>query len=154
MFARALFFALAVMSAAAGARAEPAGDYARVEVAPTKTSIYVGTVAMTMPTFVRRGNTYVAPYAARVFPFFFYSEKGSLTVDVTDAQLAGLAAGRPLDFTGHAVRSDGVERRVTGRATPHDPKSGTLKVRVYVSRRIDLVFNTTYRFEAEPTAAR
>jgi hypothetical protein len=44
------------------------------------------------------------------------------------------------------VRSDGVERRVEGKATPVDATSGKIKVRVFVSKRIELIFNTTYRF--------
>lgn len=134
--------------AAPGLAAAAAGPYDRVDIAPTRTSIYIGVVSMTLPPLVRRGITYSAPYAARVFPYFFESEKGTLYVDVTDAQLDDLAHGKPIEFTGLGVRSDGVERRVTGKATPTDPVSGKIKVRVFVSKHIDLIFNTTYRFGA------
>lgn len=110
---------------------------------------------MTLPTLVREGGTYVAPYAAEVFPFFFYNEEGVLRVDVTDAQLEQLARGETIEFSGRGVRSDGVERRVAGKATPSDADTGRIKVRVLVSKRIELIFNTTYRFlkEASPIAA-
>lgn len=129
------------------ATAAPPRDYERVVVAPTKTSIYIGSVSMTMPPFVRKGGHFEAAYIAKVFPYFFYNENGTLSVDVSDQMLRALARGEPIEFKGRAVRADGVERRVEGRATPADARSGKLKVRVFVSRRIELIFNTTYRFE-------
>ncbi len=147
MLRRRRFLSIGLVLAAVGhAAGLSTPDYARVTVAPTRTSIYIGTVAMTMPTFVRNDGTYSAPYQADVFPFFFEDEKGTLSVDVTDAELELLASGRTIEFTGRGVRDDGVVRRVEARATPHDPQSGALKVKVYVSKRIVLVFNTTYRF--------
>lgn len=133
---------------AAGARAaapEP-GRYERVDVAPAKTSIYIGSVTMTMPGFTRAAGIYSSTYEAKVFPFFFSSEHGRLSVDIADAQLAQLARGEAIEFKGEAVNADGAARRIEGRATPADAASGRLKVRVFVSRRIELIFNTTYRF--------
>lgn len=131
---------------------EAIGAFSCVDVAPTKTSIYVGTVSMTMPRFQRIGTHYETTYAAKVFPYFFSSEKGQLQVEISDEQLQRLARGEPIEFSGLAVRTDGAERRVEGKATPADPVSGKLKVRVYVSKRIELIFNTTYRFPAAPDA--
>jgi len=131
-------------SAAEGGRAPR--DWRQVDVATTKTSIYIGTVTMEMPTFTRGAGTYTAPYAAKVFPYFFYNESGTLTVDVTDPQLQDLAAGKPIDFSGTAVRKDGALRRVTAKATPADASHGKLDVHVFVSKRIQLIFHTTYRF--------
>jgi hypothetical protein len=119
----------------------------QVDVAPTKTSIYIGTVSMTMPTFVRHGGTFEASYTAKVFPFCFYNEKGTLTVAISDTQLDDLVAGRTITFTGRGVRDDGAPRPVEGKATPIDAKSGKLKVRVTVSKHVELIFNTTYRFQ-------
>ena len=120
--------------------------FSRVEVAPAKTSIYLGSVTMTMPTFVRVNGGYDAPYVAKVFPFFFYNESGRLRVEISDAALEQLGRGEPIEFTGRALRDDGAERRVEGKATPTDASSGKLKVRVFYSKRIELIFNTTYRF--------
>lgn len=142
-------FALCVGLLAGGhtvAANRPATDYARVEVAPTKTSIYIGSVAMTMPAFTRTADTYTSTYEAKVFPFFFSNESGRLSVEISDALLQRLAAGEPIEFTGRAVNESGAERRIEGKATPADAASGKLKVRVFVSRRIELIFNTTYRF--------
>jgi hypothetical protein len=120
--------------------------YERVVVAPAKTSIYLGTVSMTMPAFVRVNGGYEADYAAKVFPFFFYNEAGRLRVEISDAALRQLARGEPIEFKGRARREDGAERKVLGKATPADATSGKIKVRVFYSKRIELIFNTTYRF--------
>jgi hypothetical protein len=120
--------------------------FQRVEVAPTKTSIYVGSVAMTMPVFTRADGAYRSTYAAKVFPYFFSNETGRLSIDLPDDKLLALERGEPVEFVGHAVNHDGDERRITGKATPTDATTGKLKVRVLVSKRIELIFNTTYRF--------
>lgn len=120
--------------------------WSKVDVAPTKTSIYVGTVSLRMPTFVRQGATFSAPYSAKVFPYFFYNEDGTLTVDVTDEQLRSLAGGQQIKFEGTAVTHDGATRKVTARATPKDATNGKLDVHVWVSNRIQLIFHTTYHF--------
>ena len=127
----------------------PAG-YSRVIVAPTKTSIYVGSVSMTMPEFVRVNDGFEAAYVANVFPYFFYNENGRLRVDISAESLRALERGEPVEFKGRAVREDGAERRVEGKATPINRAAGKIKVRVFYSKRIELIFNTTYRFPDVP----
>ena len=134
------------LAAVAGEPLPP--HYERVEVAPAKTSIYLGTVAMTMPPFTRSDGGYEASYEATVFPFFFYNEAGRIRIELPDDLLRKLERGEPVDFSGRAIREDGAMRRVEGRAMPTDARSGNLKVRVFYSRRIELIFNTTYRFTA------
>lgn len=124
-------------------------NYAQVEVAPAKTSIYIGRVTMTMPAFARKDGRYEASYEAKVVPYFFYNEAGRLAIEVSDEQLRALARGEAIEFRGRAVRSDGEERRVEGKATPADATSGKIKVRVFVSKRVELIFNTTYRFKPQ-----
>jgi len=152
-FPRLFAVGLGLLAAAGPAPAvdRPAEAYARVEIAPTKTSIYVGTVSMTMPAFTRDGGTYSSTYVARVFPYFFSNESGRLSVDISDERLQRLGRGEAIEFSGRAVNDSGAERRIEGKATPADAASGKLKVRVFVSRRIELIFNTTYRFpDAKP----
>lgn len=144
LFAVGLGLLAAVVPASAAD--QPAAAYARVEVAPTKTSIYIGTVSMTMPGFTRTGGTYSSTYVARVFPYFFSNESGRLSVAISDELLQRLGRGEAIEFSGRAVNDSGAERRIEGTATPADAASGKLKVRVFVSRRIELIFNTTYRF--------
>ena len=121
-------------------------DYDRVVVAPTKTSIYLGVVSMTMPAFKRSGSGYEASYVAKVFPFFFYNEAGQLRVEIPDEALRRLARGEGIEFKGRAVTEEGAERVVEGKATPTDSARGRIKVRVFYSKRIQLIFNTTYEF--------
>jgi hypothetical protein len=127
--------------------AEPLSPrYRQVETGPTKTSIYVGTVTIALPPFQRVGNDYVTTYTTKVFPFFFYNENGRLWIEVSDAQLRQLERGERMAFKGHARNDAGDERRVEGYATATDATSGKIKVRVFATKSIELIFNTTYRF--------
>jgi hypothetical protein len=119
----------------------------QVEIAPTWTSIYIGTVSLKMPAFTRTpAGDYQSTYAARVLPLFFYNESGRLSIQVSNDALAKLQRGEPIDFSGRAVNQDGEDRPITGKATPADAAGGKIKVRVRVSAKIELIFNTTYRF--------
>lgn len=137
---------LTLATAAARAAERPLSAYDRVDIAPTKTSIYIGSVSMTTPTFTRKNGVYEATYSAKVFPYFFSSEKGSMSVALSDDNLRKLEKGETIEFSGKAINTDGEERRIEAKATPTDAASGKIKVRVFVSKRIELIFNTTYRF--------
>ena len=146
--------ALALIAGVARADEPDLRRYDRVEIAPTKTSIYIGSVSMTMPPFVRAGSVaFESTYVAKVFPFFFQSENGRLSVAFSDDALRRLERGERVEFTGQAVATNGDQRRVEGHATPEAPgvPSGKIKVRVFVSKRIELIFNTTYRFPDSPS---
>jgi len=155
MFFRALPLLLGLLAAMTPARAEDVAlrGYDTVEVAPTKTSVYIGTVSMTMTGFKRKAGAYTADYVAKVFPFFFYGEKGRLTVELSDDALRRLTRGETVEFSGRAWNEAGEERRVEGKATPADTTAGKLKVRVFVTKKIELIFNTTYQFPP-PTAGK
>jgi hypothetical protein len=123
--------------------------YRRVEVAPTKTSIYFGTVSLTLPPLERRQDEYTTTYEATVFPFFFYNETGRLWIECSDEQLRRLERGERVAFQGRAQRANGSEHRVKGTVTPADATSGKVKVRVFATMSVELIFNTTYRFTGE-----
>ena len=123
--------------------------YDRVEVATAKTSIYLGSVTMTLTPFLRKNGLYHSDYHAKVFPFFFYNEDGWISIEVPDDALRQLAKGETIQFKGRGMSSDGDERHIEGRAVPADANTGKLKVRVFVSKRIQLIFNTTYRIGPE-----
>ena len=148
---RVTVFVLSILALLATAQATEAtvALYDRVDIAPTKTSIYIGSISMTMPMFQRQGITYSSTYAAKVFPYFFESEKGELSIDIPDEALRQLERGEVIQFSGRGKNTDGEERRIEGRAIPADARSGKIKVRVFVSKRIQLIFNTTYRFPPE-----
>ncbi|HEV8072584.1 MAG TPA: hypothetical protein VGP21_00510 [Opitutaceae bacterium] len=124
--------------------------YNKAAIEPVKTSIYVGYVKLTTPIFTRTHAGYVSTYDAFVFPFFFWSEHGRMTIEASDDDLRQLARGETVLFKGHAENSDGETRLIVGRAIPQDASQGKLTVRLFVSKRIQLVFNTTYRFVGGP----
>lgn len=146
----ALLCILALVQASMGRGAEaPLATFDHVAIEPTKTSIYIGTVSMTMPTFVRKNGAYESAYVAKVFPYFFYNEKGTLAIAMPEESLRKLERGEPVEFSGRAVNTAGEERRIEGKATPDQEPGGLkgkIKVRVFVSKRIELIFNTSYRF--------
>ncbi|MEN9813553.1 MAG: hypothetical protein RL479_2239 [Verrucomicrobiota bacterium] len=126
----------------------------RAEVEPAWTSIYVGAVTLRTTGFSRGPDgAFTSSYTARVIPYFPANETGTIAITVPDADLVRLLAGEAVDFQGAARNQQGEAREVSGRATPVDSRHGRLKVRVRVSPRIELIFNTTYRFpEAAPAA--
>jgi hypothetical protein len=137
---------LAPWGFAAGATEDPGlRRYDRVTVEPVSTSIYVGSVALTATPFIRKNAVYHANYVAKVFPYFFWGEKGWITIEMSDDDLRRLGQGEVVQFKGRGQNSDGEDRRIEGRAVPADANSGKIKVRVWVSKRIELIFNSTYR---------
>ncbi len=124
--------------------------FAEATVETAKTSIYIGSVTLKMPPFKRAGDTYESTYQARVFPYFFYNESGRIAITLTDEELARISSGETVYFNGHAEDTTGDPRRIEGRVVPDDADSGKIKVRVWVSKNIELIFNTTYRFTGRP----
>jgi hypothetical protein len=119
--------------------------YSVVTAAPVSTWVYVGTVTLNATPFIRHGGQYAARYTAKVFPYFFYNESGAMLIDVSDDALRKLAAGAAIAFTGRATRSDGAVRTLDGTATSSGAAGGTIKVKIHVSKKVTLVFDTTYR---------
>ena len=128
-----------------------AGPYDRVEIPVTKTSIYVGNVTLIPGLLERRDGAYATTYQAKVFPYFFLSESGQLQIDFSDEQLAQLERGERVTFTGTAHNKDGEPRRIEGHATAASAgaSEGTIKVRIFVTKKIELIFNSQYRFKPE-----
>jgi len=154
MLLRRAVLLAALLALPTRAAEQPLRAFDQVEVAPARTSIYVGSVALTCAKLTRTQGVFSTSYAANVFPYFFYSEKGTLSIDFTDEMLRRLECGEAVEFKGRAVRTDGDERRVKGKATPANAASGQVKVRVFYSKRIELIFNTTYRFSGVDSSAR
>lgn len=121
--------------------------YQRATVATAKTSIYIGNVKLSTESFTREGDVYSSTYVAKVFPLFFMSESGRISITITDDNLRQLAAGERVHFTGEGFDTSEEPRKIEGHADPADERSGKIKVRVWVSKNIELIFNTTYRFD-------
>ena len=128
------------------ARPALAAPHDEVTIETVKTSIYVGSVTLHVPPMKREQETYHTTYRAKVFPYWFHNEHGTLSINLSDADLARLEAGETVEFTGHALNHKGQGREVTGRAQPQGDRHGKLKVRVRVTEKIELIFNTTYTF--------
>ncbi len=122
-------------------------DPGSVVVERSRTSIYVGTVSLTMPPLARDGLSFRGTYVTKVFPYFFYNESGRLTIDLPENAFVRLAAGETVHFTGDAQNTQGEPRRIEGRAVPASAHEGKIKVRVFVTPKIELIFNTAYRFQ-------
>jgi len=140
-----LLLGLALAPLARAGELDPS-RYDKVDIPPVRTSIYIGRVTLTLAGLVRHHETYTSAYSAKVFPYFFYNEQGHLSITVTDEMLQRLAKGETVQFQGSGLSSDGEERHIEGKAVPVDALSGHIKVRVFVSKHIQLIFNTTYRF--------
>ena len=148
MRSRLWIFIALVSALLPGVRADSSTPkpYETVVIDTVKTSIYVGSVTLRTAPLKRNGDEYDADYHAKVFPYFFESEKGHLSITFTNADLAALAKGQAVFFKGHAENSDHQPRRIEGRALPADAKHGKIKVRVFVTQKIQLIFNAEYRF--------
>lgn len=135
----------------AGAAPPAAGPPTQALVDATRTSIYLGSVRLTLTPLRLGGGAFAADYAARVVPFLFFSEHGHLSIDFSDDQLGRLVRGETVEFKGRARSSSGAERRIEGRAVPAGPGTarGKIKVRVFVGK-IQLIFNSAYRIEPAP----
>jgi len=121
------------------------GDWVSVTVAPMKTSIYVGSVTLRTGIFQREGDKFSTTYEAKVWPWFFWSETGRITMTLPFADLAKLAKGERVEFTGEAINYHNKPRKVTGRADRIDGATGKIKVRISVDDT-ELIFNGGYRF--------
>lgn len=118
----------------------------KVEVETSSTSIYIGKVTLLIARLSRNDSVYSGEYKARVFPYFFMNEHGTFRISIPDEALTKLARGESVDFTGEAENGSREPRKVTGRATPDNQVEGKIKVRIFVTERIQLVFNTRYKF--------
>jgi hypothetical protein len=119
----------------------------KISIETSSTSIYIGRVTLYLTPLIRQNGVYSAEYKAKVFPYFFFNEHGSFRIEVSDDDLARVARGETVEFKGHAESSSHEERKITGRASPDDAAHGKIKVRIFATEKIQLIFNTTYRFE-------
>lgn len=140
-----------LLGAATGLRAAPppaaTTGWDRVLIPPMKTSSFFGSVTLITEPLVRQGSTLVTGYEARVWPWFFWSETGRITITLTDANLASMARSETTEFTGEASNHKKKPRQVTGRAVPTDAFSGKFKIRIMADGH-EVIFNGGYRLES------
>ncbi len=121
------------------------GDWDSVTIQSVKTSIYVGSVTLTTGELQREGGKYTTTYEAKVWPWFFWSETGRISITLPDSDLERLARGERVEFTGEAHNHKNKPRTITGRADRTDAATGKIKVRIGVDDT-EIIFNSTYRF--------
>lgn len=130
--------------------AAASSPYDTVLIPKVKTSIYLGSVSLTLTPFVRDEATgiYAADYKATVVPFFMFNERGNLRVLFTAEQITRLERGERVDFAGDGKNHRNAARPITGHAQADAPGllTGKIKVRVFVTKKQALVFDTTYTF--------
>ena len=149
---------LIAFALAAATPALRAGDdlarFDQVAIKPATAYIYIATVTMTIPAFSRHEGVYSSTYAARVFPIF-YTERGRIWIDIPDAALRRVASGEAIYFTGHAINDSGDGRKIVGHAVPTGISGGKISVRVFVTKRISVTYDTTYELlgTVQPQAA-
>ena len=124
------------------------GRPTRVLVDATRTSIYLGSVRLTLSPFRYQDGGYLADYTAKVVPFLFFNERGHISIEFPEDSLRRLLRGETVQFKGQARNHAGEERRIEGRAVPAGAgiARGKIKVRVHVGK-IELIFNSTFRIE-------
>jgi hypothetical protein len=129
------------------AHAATATPYDKITIETSSTSIFIGKVTLYLAPLIRQNGTFTAEYKAKVFPYFFMNEHGTFRIEVSDDDLSRLARGETVEFKGQGENGGREPRKITGRATPDDATHGKIKVRIFVTEKIQLIFNTTYRAE-------
>lgn len=134
-----------------GCRALSAADEQlpeKVAVPPMRTSIYVGSVTLSVTEFERSSGSlyYSAEYHARVIPWWFWTESGTITLKPTEDAIEQLLAGETIEVDGEATNHHGKPRTVSARIRPSDDGAGTIKVRIDAGGT-KLVFDGSYTLQ-------
>lgn len=137
---------LGLLTGLRAAEPQPAAAWDQAEVAPSKTSIYVGSVSLKPGVLTRTGTTLSAHYEVKVKPWVFWSETGQITLTVPELELANLARGERAEFTGTATNHKNKPREVSGYAQPTDATTGKIKVRIQADG-FTLIFNSSYELK-------
>ncbi len=140
-----LFLLTAVCGRLCADTSQSVGDWDSVTVAPVKTSIYVGSVTLITGVFQREGDVFNTTYEAKVWPWFFWSESGRISITLPQSELLRLSRGERVEFKGEAFNQKNKPRHVTGHADRVDAATGKIKVRIGVDDT-EIIFNGTYRF--------
>jgi hypothetical protein len=120
----------------------------RMEIEPSSASLAGGKANLTTTALRREAAKYVGNYDIKVRPYFFKSEKGTLSFAVSDELLRKLAKGTVVDFAGSAVTTgSGKSRAVKVRVTPAGVgmANGSLTISI-TTENGELVFATEYTF--------
>ena len=94
----------------------------------------------------RNAGTYIGDYELTVSPYFFMSEKGTLSMIVSDESLRKLTQGIPVSVTGQATTTkSGKTRAVNAKLTPAVKDRGSVTFS-FTEMDTKLIFKTSYQF--------
>lgn len=115
----------------------------RVELPVMRTSIYIGSVKLTTTAFLPSAEIYTATYEAKVTPWVWWNESGTISLTVTPDEYDRLLRGETIELKGEATNDQGKVRHVSVRAQPDDATRGRIKVRI-LAKGTTLIFNSSY----------
>jgi hypothetical protein len=144
-------FVIMIAGFGTGAKEKPAagrGGTSCMEIEPCSASLAGGKAKLTTTALQRGGAKYTGNYDIKVSPYFFKSEKGTLSFDVSDESMRKLATGTTVDFAGRAVTSGtGKSRAVKVKLKPAGAglANGNLTIAIATTNG-ELVFKTVYTF--------
>ena len=124
------------------------GETSRMEIEPCSATLAGGKAKLTTTSLRRGPAKYTGNYDIKVSPYFFKSENGTLSFDVSDESMRKLATGTTVDFAGRAVTNGtGKSRAVKVKLRPAGAglANGNLTISIATTNG-ELVFKTAYTF--------
>jgi hypothetical protein len=119
--------------------------FRKLFIEPSSSRLLGGKAKLVVGTLNRQGKKLVGNYQIRVTPYFFKSEKGRLSIALSDSSLQALLQGMPAEFSGVAETDDTNEiRPITANATPFANDRGALLISIGTENG-KLPFQTSYR---------
>ncbi|MGA7905408.1 MAG: hypothetical protein WCA06_22485 [Terrimicrobiaceae bacterium] len=113
---------------------------------PAWTSIKGGKASLIVGALRRSAGTYIGDYEVTVSLYFFLSEKGTLSMIVSDESLRKLTQGIPVSVTGQATtKKSGKTRAVNAKLTPAVKGRGSVTIS-FTEVDTKLIFKTSYQF--------
>jgi hypothetical protein len=142
-----VFLALFAAHSSGAQAAQPPKTSARIIfIEPSSTSIKGGNASLIVGALRRHAGTYIGGYQLEVSPYFFMSEKGTLSMIVSDESLRKLTQGIPVSVTGQATtKKSGKTRAVHAKLTPAAKDRGSVTFS-FIEDDTKLIFKTSYKF--------
>jgi hypothetical protein len=145
-----VFLALFAAHSSGAQAAQPPKTSARIIgsffIDPSSTSIKGGKASLIVGALRRNAGTYIGDYQLTVSPYFFMSEKGTLSMIVSDESLRKLTQGIPVSVTGQATtKKSGKTRAVNAKLTPAAKDRGSVTFS-FIEDDTKLIFKTFYQF--------
>jgi hypothetical protein len=123
-------------------------------IGPSSMPVAKGKASLTIGVLQRTNGVYSGDYKIKVSPYFCKSEKGRLSIVVSDESLAKIIQGEVAAVTGTATTNGkgGKSRHVDATATPVDINHGTIKLWFTAGSR-KMIFEPSYHFAEKGPAA-